>query len=310
MNKKLIAVAVASIVAAPAAYADEPTLEDRVAALEAPNVTVYGRIHNRISNSNSNTDLQTSGSRFGIKVSSDIGNGMTALGQYEWGTDTDDGADGPSTRIGYVGLSGGFGKVTVGHQWATYYKTIGGHMSPTWYIGLRPIGIQARTANSILYTNSLGPVTLLADVRSDDSQDGIGNGGAIGFSASPMEGLTLGAAHDSTEDGDDITGVMASTSFGAIGVTLAHEQVDDGMGENDESTSVHMSLSASDSLSLLVGYGTIDRGNSTMSPNTFMAGAYYALGGGLHLQAEYGSLDEDDGSDRTSRTVLGLRLEF
>lgn len=295
MNKKLIAVAVAGIIATPAAYAD---------------ATLYGRIHNRISNSDSNTNLETSGSRFGIKISSEIGNGMTAVGRYEWGTNTDDGGGGLSTRVAYAGLSGGFGTVTVGNQWATYYNTIGAHMSPTWYIGLRPIGIQSRTANSILYTNSLGPVSLSLDVRSDDSEDGIGNGGAFGFSATPMEGVTLGVAHDSTEDGDDITGVMASTSLGSIGVTLAHEQVDDGMGENDESTSVHMSLSASDSLSLLVGYGTIDEGDSNASPNTFMAGAYYALGGGLHLKAEYGSLDEDDGSDRTSRTVLGIRLEF
>lgn len=306
MNKKLIAVAVAGIVAAPAAYAD---------------ASIYGRIHNRIVSSDSDTNLQTSGSRFGVNVSSDIGNGMTAIGKYEWGTDTDTAGD-LKTREAYVGLSGGFGTLTIGRQFATYYKTIGAYMSPTSYVGLRPIGITGHTSNDILYTNSLGPVTLYADIRVDDSEDpdlnakgdpihGQANGGAVGFSVSPMEGLTLGAAFDSTDDGADVTGVMASAGFGGVGITIAHEQLDDGNpGDNDEATSIHMSFSATDSLSLMVGYGTSEDGVTGVSPDTFMAGAYYGIGGGLRLHAEYASYDEDDGEDNTSSAVVGIRIDF
>ena len=53
MNKKLIAVAVAGIVAAPAAYAD---------------ISAYGRINNRIVIAdNDDIDMQTSGSRFRLQ---------------------------------------------------------------------------------------------------------------------------------------------------------------------------------------------------------------------------------------------------
>ena len=77
MNKKLIAVAVAGVVAAPAAYAD---------------ISAYGRINNRIVIAdNDDINMETSGSRFGFKGSGDLGNGMSAFARYEFGTTTDHG---------------------------------------------------------------------------------------------------------------------------------------------------------------------------------------------------------------------------
>ena len=75
MNKTLIAAAVSTALMAPvAAQAD---------------VTLYGRIHNGIAfvdtdGADSTTDLNSGGSRFGIKASSDLGNGLTASAHYEF----------------------------------------------------------------------------------------------------------------------------------------------------------------------------------------------------------------------------------
>ncbi len=76
MNKKLIAVAVASTVVAPVAYAD---------------ISMYGRISNGIvfDDQNDTQNMNTLGSRFGIKGSADIGNGLSALAHYEFSTTTD-----------------------------------------------------------------------------------------------------------------------------------------------------------------------------------------------------------------------------
>ena len=74
MNKTLIAAAVSAALMAPvAAQAD---------------ATIYGRIHNGIAIADSDgpdgstTDLNNGGSRFGIKASSDLGNGLTASAHY------------------------------------------------------------------------------------------------------------------------------------------------------------------------------------------------------------------------------------
>ena len=184
MNKTLIAAAVSAALMAPvAAQAD---------------VTVYGRIHQGIKIVNpemgdSMSDFIGVGSRFGIKASSDLGNGMTASAQYEFGTTSDrnnhgsnavtDAADdslwsadssGITNRIATVGISGAFGSIDLGNQWGAYYNIAGVHMDPTFNIGSSIYyGIvdtnTYRTANTIKYSNSFGPVSLQLDVRLDDT---------------------------------------------------------------------------------------------------------------------------------------------
>ena len=149
MKKSLVAAAVSAAVMMPVgAQAD---------------MTVYGRINNAIvledkgGMNDSTADIQGVGSRFGVKASSDLGNGLTAHGRYEFGTNTDDGADGiTSTRIATAGISGGFGRVDVGNQWTAFYNTVGVDIDPTWTIG--PIGgTPYRSPNTIKYSNSVGP---------------------------------------------------------------------------------------------------------------------------------------------------------
>jgi len=108
MNKKLIAVAIATAVAAPAAVAADTTL--------------YGKAHVSIqSNSNvSNTStadnytVNSNASRLGIKGSEDLGNGLKAIFKMEFGIDVDQNAGINDGRNTYVGLSGGWGTFLAG----------------------------------------------------------------------------------------------------------------------------------------------------------------------------------------------------
>jgi predicted porin len=135
MQKKLIALAIASALSAPA-FADNA------------NVTFYGKVDvdfESVSTDNPNgtnanvnpftvtpasanpsriTRVATNASRLGIKGSEDIGGGLNAIYQYEVQMDANGNGGnglGNGTRNSGVGLEGGFGKVVIG-IWDTPYK--------------------------------------------------------------------------------------------------------------------------------------------------------------------------------------------
>ncbi|MGI9310934.1 MAG: porin [bacterium] len=232
MNKKLIAAAVSAAVVAPvASYAD---------------VAVYGNITNAINISDdgteSKTELSTQSSRVGIKASSDLGNGMTANGRYEWATKTDNASDPfSSTRLAQVGLSGAFGTVTLGQQWSSFYNTIGSFVSPNYVVNVGSGGFvngdsgSGRTGNTIKYANSFGPVSLALDIRvDDDGDDGAdyesgagGQGFGIGLTFNPIDNLSVGVAYDNTDGASTGTRAVAESAIGADdGVAGTHDEGD------------------------------------------------------------------------------------
>ena len=198
MNKKLIAAAVSAAVIAPVAAHAESSF--------------YGSIRNVISiddtsaadDAESTTDISTMASRLGFTGNTDLGNGLTAHGKYEFATNTDDAGDGISgTRIATVGISGGFGRVDVGNQWSSFYNTVGTFISPTYSLGFYMYtgvgGGLYRTANTIQYSNSFGPVSAYLDVRLDDAQDGQGDGMGLGLSFAVADNITVAGAFDSAD---------------------------------------------------------------------------------------------------------------
>ncbi len=119
MKKKLIAISVAAALAPAAAMAD---------------ATVYGRVHasldsvTGIAANKNNQAFNSNSSRFGVKGGTDLDGGMKAMFQLESGVNSvggtvPDGNGGNATgqvfskaRVMYIGLSAGFGSVTVGRQ--------------------------------------------------------------------------------------------------------------------------------------------------------------------------------------------------
>lgn len=102
-------------------------------------VTLYGIVDNGlnyVSNAGgskqfalTSTGGEPLGSRWGLKMQENLGGGLSAIAQLENGFDTDTGKLGQSGlefgRLAIVGLSGGFGTVTLGRQFASMVDFIG-----------------------------------------------------------------------------------------------------------------------------------------------------------------------------------------
>ena len=118
MQKKIIALAIAALVSAPA-FADNA------------NVTIYGKAYldiESVSNDKSTlsgaTRVQTNASRLGFKGKEDLGDGLSGIYQYEVQLDADGNAAngaGNGTRNTGAGLEGGFGTIIFGN-WDTPFK--------------------------------------------------------------------------------------------------------------------------------------------------------------------------------------------
>ena len=216
MNKKLLAAAVSAAVMAPVAHAES---------------SFYARVNNAIAikddGTNSSTNLSDVAGRFGVKGSTDIGNGLTVSGQFEFRAKSDDDTgfrshdDGkPKTngRVAKVGISGGFGSVSLGQQWSAYFDTFGTLVSPTYSLGYYLYssvgGGPYRTSDTIKYSNSFGPVYLELDYRSNegDGSDGDNkNGYGIGLTLTPMDNLTISVAVDNADNGASVKAVDQMT---------------------------------------------------------------------------------------------------
>jgi len=120
MQKKLIALAVAGLVSAP--------------AFAQSNVTIYGVADAYLGfGSHGDNDFQgvgsagLSGSRIGFKGTEDLGNGLKALFVIEQGFSIDTGLESSNgnafQRQAFVGLGGSFGTVSLGRQYAPGYHS-------------------------------------------------------------------------------------------------------------------------------------------------------------------------------------------
>ena len=121
MNKTLIALAAAGLMAAPmAAQAD---------------ATIYGKIHVSLDFGDtggqdldpylaSGTFFQSNSSRLGFKGSEDLGGGLKAVWQAESTIAVGSGTSGLTNRNTYVGLAGGWGRI-IGGRHDTPMKTTG-----------------------------------------------------------------------------------------------------------------------------------------------------------------------------------------
>ena len=117
MNKKLVAVAIAGLLAAPLAQA------------QTANVTLYGRIHMDVeivsgkqpNGSNPNQyRVSSNSSRFGLRGSEGLGGGLNAIFQIENSVTPDSGGGTLAGRDSFVGFQGGFGRFIIGRYHAPY----------------------------------------------------------------------------------------------------------------------------------------------------------------------------------------------
>ena len=188
MQKKLIALAVAGLVSAP--------------AFAQSNVQIYGVVDmgvtHRSDHAESGVGNKTSvdsgigsGSRLGFKGTEDLGNGLKASFVLEMGMHVDQGqsrADGTFSRQSFLALSGNFGTVALGRQYAPQFNLLAA-LDP---FGTGTVGqanniytIDVRLNNTVAYVSpDFGGFNIVAAY----SNDAVGAAGAT-VSATSDEAL-------------------------------------------------------------------------------------------------------------------------
>ncbi|MCY4274401.1 MAG: porin [Gammaproteobacteria bacterium] len=292
-------------------------------------LTVYGHVHNALvsksyeGDKESTVDVDSLGSRFGFKANSDLGNGLVGHAQLEIQVAADQSTGKNTTRLGFVGLSGGFGKVTIGSQGAAFKGSL--HMDQSIWEGGIGGTTGARHSNTIKYANAVGPLSLQVDLKANDSDTDIqgpaGNGGAIGLKASLTDNIELGFAAEMSEHeskDSDWIGVSGKVSlgqfWGALGWTNNEKTDAAGKTTSDtDYTTLWLGADVADGTSVHFGYGQEDDGGEA-TPTATTFGVFHNMGGGLAIWYE-GQVndDDDDAALRESYEAIhriGLRYIF
>jgi predicted porin len=279
-----IAMAVAGTVAAPAvqAGADEIYASARVG------------VWNVDEGDTSDPEIRSFASRFGARGETDLGNGLTGFGRYEWNVDFRD-RDGDLSGDGsfrlrhrYVGLKGDFGSIRLGETHHTFFTFVVDPFDrPWWHSGYAMVAYVGRTDDGITYA---------------------GNAGNFAF------GATAYMVREEEEDPIDVAEVAASYTFGndmvlAVGGIATKADEDDGTGTlignfgvSDE-TVVGVSLSGI----MLGDFGLVFNFQSQDDDTSFGNNIVY---GSFYLHTELHFIDEDspsnfsvDGEDQDRSSV-------
>ena len=207
MQKKLIAVAIAGALAAPAAIAD---------------VAVSGSIRTGVEYTGSEWKVSDNYSRLRFKSSSDLGNGQSAYMGYEFRVDSAKGSivTGNTQRLSYVGIKGDWGSLSLGSQWSTLFNTVGTFIDKSnrfggvgyWGNG----GGQYRMKDSVAFTTQAGPVWLQADAQMNAGGDDLDRTSIGGTFA--VGGASIGAAWQDNGSAD-FTGVGVSMSLAGLALS-------------------------------------------------------------------------------------------
>ncbi len=345
MNKKLIALAVSSAIAAPMAMAED----------DGPRL--YGRINLALEVNDSGddtvTDLRDVVSRFGIRGEEDLGNGLEAIYQYEFRVNADrgnlgsTGGGGATQRLSWVGLRGGFGEVKAGAIWGTHFNFVGTHLDPSYSLGYFGYssygGGDYRIESVVNYTGNFGPVSVGVDLQVDDSNAAddnldryvVGlkyNGpvslavvyderktaatvGQVVTSVTPVGGGTpdIIDVQDIQGEGDnDIEHLSVAGAYSGDGwnVNVGWQTVEDDSGALDRDTyHINFGINAGDSGRVLLGYwnGEGD-GADTSEGDGVLLGYYHSLSSRTRLYFEGHTGDIND-ADRDVY-LFGIRHDF
>ena len=326
MNKKLIALAVSSAIAAPLAMAED----------SGPNL--YGRINLALEiddrGDDSVTDLRDVVSRFGIRGEEDLGNGLSALYQYEFRVNADrgnlgsTGGGGAAQRLSWVGLRGGFGEVKAGSIWGTHFNFVGTYLDPTYSLGYFGYSSYAlgdyRIESTVNYTGNFGPVSVGVDFQIDDANAADDDLDRYVVGAKYNGPVTLAVVYDerktADEDADgnaiegdndiEVLAVAAAYSGDGWNVNAGVQQTEDDSGAIDRTTyHINAGINVGDSNRLLLGYwdGEGD-GADTSEADGVLLGFYHSLSGRtkLYFEGAFGDIDDAD----IDTYLFGVRHDF
>ncbi|HRP22969.1 MAG TPA: porin [Thauera sp.] len=289
MQKKLIALAVAGLVSAP--------------AFAQSNVTIYGVADAAIGiGEHGDNDFQgvvngvLSGSRIGFRGTEDLGNGLKAVFVLEQGFDIGNGVASPSvsategtnagdrdsvfSRQAYVGVGGAFGTVSLGRQYApgyffNYDAVLGALVSPQSILSngagmtITP-NSAARWNNSLAYTGSFSGLTVRGIYSANtvetsmNPEDDDAYGLSLDYSNGPLKVGAVYQVVQKTTDDQKEWGLGASYDFGFLTVAGSYQDAE-GLGTTNidgDLWQVGVIVPVGAAGNVHVGYGEVDLDNN------------------------------------------------
>lgn len=220
-------------------------------------VTVYGIVDTSvryISNDNARGDSNfkmdngaISNSRIGFKGTEDLGGGLKANFQLENGFSSDTGAFSDSSRLfnrqSWVGLSGGFGKISLGRQNTPLFDlmadhfdplTVGNYESNSW---LPAAGTLVRTDNMIRYAGNFGGLAVSLSYALGEKAGSARTGSQFSSSLQYTAGaFSVGGGYQQTvspsnsDNKDTVYNLSASYQIGAAKLYGGYYNIKDSTG--------------------------------------------------------------------------------
>ena len=140
-----------------------------ILAADEDGASWYGSLRGGVEFGGGNdASFQNGASRWGVKGSAEMSEGLTAVYQFESKVSTAD-ASQPGGRLAYVGVSGGFGTITLGQIWNAAYNHVGSITDGSWFYGNSHTGY--RHGNAVSYATTVGPVSMQLDAILDSGMN-------------------------------------------------------------------------------------------------------------------------------------------
>lgn len=295
MNKKLIALGIAAAMAAPvAAQAAVEVYGEARASLDFVNNN-----DTDAANEDSAISLSSNKSRIGFRGDEDLGNGLSALWQFEQQMEFDTGAANTSARDTFIGLGGGFGTVLAGHL-STPYKSSTNYMD-----------VFRNTRGD--YNAIMGSVNgnVVFDNRADN---------AIAYMTPDMNGFKAGVAYILADaDGDDdlpmttdqseedAYSLSAGYTNGPLFLTAAYESLNAlGAGNDDASAwKIGGTYTFMDATTVGAIWESADVGGANGDRDAWLLNVKHKMGD-TSLLASFAMADETGGVTDSGATHFAL----
>jgi predicted porin len=288
---------------------------------------VYGRIrnalvytdrdhNNREGRAGNDWDVQSHTSRFGLKGSERLGDGLKVIYQLEWEVDTANGVNlgGPlRNRLGYAGLKSNWGTLSIGRQWTPHYIAV--NKSDVWqlngmneqYLGPTRLGdmLLYRTPEYLGFNARLGVVMAAEDDAPNLGRDGVDIWNAsVDFNNGPVSiGTSYLDYRGSGLENRELWGVGAKYRYSRFTFIAQYEYQREQVTDNAYEWSLVGEYKLNNNL-LRIMYSDQEKGGS--NSYNWALGVQHYFSRRTSIYAEF----QNNRIHREQRLGSGLRIDF
>ena len=260
------------------------------------------------------TMYKDNGSRWGIKGSNEISDGLTAVYRFEHKIDTANASLTGGGRLAYAGLKGGFGTITAGQIWSASYNSVGAITDNSFAYG--DSETTYRHGNVISYANSFGPASVQLDLTMEggDLKPKDIDKTEFGLSVNLGEIGKIAVAHIDTADSASVENVAVSiqtqtvattTSTTTLSVAVLSVQIDPVGTKGSKQTAAAVEFSFG-GVTPYIGYSQKKTDGATIKDKTTFAGVRGSVGDtGFGYVFQYRDKKNADGT-KPDPWILGL----